>query len=130
MKQSKRLSNAETGRAGEQIVCDYLLQQGCRIIQRQWRCRWGEVDIIACRPQGLHFVEVKTRSNRNWDADGALAVSPSKQRKLIRTAQLFLQRHPKLVDQPCRFDVALVCKGDRGLFQLTRYIPAAFQMGA
>jgi putative endonuclease len=102
------------GTLGEQLVQAWLNQQGWEILSHQYRCRWGEIDLIArktadSKPEStVIFVEVKTRKKRNWDEDGLLAITATKQAKLIKSAQTFLSDRPQLADFPCRFDVALV----------------------
>ncbi|BFM40272.1 YraN family protein [Synechocystis sp. LKSZ1] len=100
----------DIGEIGEQLVAHWLRQQGWMLRYHRWRCRWGEIDLIVQgeEPTTLAFVEVKTRRGRSWDEGGLLAIVPTKQRKLIVTAQHFLTQHPHLSSLPCRFDVALV----------------------
>jgi putative endonuclease len=97
------------GELGETIVLAWLNSQGGKVLQQRWRCIWGEIDIIALvNSETIAFVEVKTRSLRNWDEGGLLAVNPKKQSKLIKTASLFLAKSPQYSNLFCRFDVALV----------------------
>ena len=100
----------EIGKLGEKLVEQWLKNQNYEILQQNWRCRWGEIDLVILNPQdkAIAFVEVKTRSQNNWDANGLFAVDSSKQQKIIQTASLFLAQHPQLAELPCRFDVALV----------------------
>lgn len=104
------------GKYGEQLVSQWLISKNCRLLHQRWHSRFGEIDLIATGPSGegklqtnvLAFVEVKTRSQGNWDADGLLSVTRTKQKKIRMTARYFLVRHPHLSEMPCRFDIALV----------------------
>lgn len=100
----------EIGKLGEELITRWLQIQNYRILQKNWRCRWGEIDLIALDrvENAIAFVEVKTRSKNNWDENGLLAISFGKQRKIWQTASLFLAKYPHLAELPCRFDVGLV----------------------
>jgi len=139
----------ELGNWGEAIAAQWLSHQGWTILDRQWRCRWGELDLVAhgypagaltCLGEGtapktsptspiLAFVEVKVRSRRNWDADGLLAITPQKQAKLQRAAQLYLTEHPQVAALACRFDVALVKWWSGGRSQTIPSVPERIELG-
>ena len=104
----------DVGQVGERVVAQWLRAQGWSVLAERWHCRVGELDIVAAesasglQEKTIAFIEVKARRKRNWDLDGLLAITPTKRRKLIKTARLFLATHPELEHFPCRFDVALV----------------------
>ena len=114
-----------TGNAGEQAVAVYLLRQGYQLAERQFRCRFGEIDLIVWSPEGiLCFVEVKTRAGTSF-ARAREAVTPAKQQKLRVTAEYYLMQHQ--LDCLCRFDVAEVYPGSDGYAQARiEYIINAF----
>ena len=131
---SGHLHSQDIGQYGEQLVCQWLLQKNCQLIHRRWHSRFGEIDLIASglsgcgalRTRMLAFIEVKTRSQGNWDADGLLAVTRTKQKKIRTTARYFLVRHPHLSHIPCRFDIALVsCQSQPPANRLHLQIPGS-----
>lgn len=87
-------SRAEIGALGEQLAVDYLTALGHEILDRNWRCRYGELDVIAVdRSTGtVVFVEVKTRTSDRFGGV-AEAVTPDKVRRLRRLAGLWLAEH-------------------------------------
>lgn len=93
------------GRWGERLVADCLERKGWTVRELNYRCRAGEVDVIAADRQYLVFVEVKLRRSDRFAA-AREAVTPEKQRKLRTAAESYLAAHPTQL-QP-RFDVAEV----------------------
>ena len=93
------------GQWGEKLVAEDLRQKGWTIAATNFRCRMGELDIVAKKGKYLAFVEVKLRKNDRFGA-ACGAVTASKQRKLRAAAQYYLMSHPSGL-QP-RFDVAEV----------------------
>lgn len=96
-------NNKLLGALGEDISCKYLSNSGYKVIERNFRCRAGEIDIIAIQDDTVVFIEVKTRSGGNYGSPSE-AVSKSKQMKIIKTALFYMQKK-KLLDNMCRFDV-------------------------
>lgn len=91
------------GKWGETQVANYLRQHGYEVLDMNYRCRMGELDLVASKGRYLAFVEVKLRRNEAVMA-AREAVTYSKQQKLRAAALLYLQAHPTKL-QP-RFDVA------------------------
>lgn len=94
------------GRWGEAQAAEWLRRRGYTVLAAGYRCRFGEIDLIARDDKYLCFIEVKLRKDASF-APGRAAVDARKQRKLRTTAELYLAEHPDTGLQP-RFDVAEV----------------------
>ena len=90
------------GQFGEDAACRFLKRRGYRIVERNYSCRFGEVDIIARDRHYIIFAEVKLRKNADFGAAREF-VTPTKQRRVVAAAELWLMRHRTEL-QP-RFDV-------------------------
>lgn len=99
----KNLFHKLLGDRGERAAVQYLKKQGFRIIAKQYRNSFGEVDIIAQEGKVTVFVEVKTRKSTN-DGQPFEAVDLRKQEKITRIALAWLKKYDRL-DQPARFDI-------------------------
>lgn len=90
----------QKGIEGEALACQYLQRKGLKIIEKNWRSRWGEVDLIAQVGMKIVFVEVKARSSQSY-GKGLEAVTPHKQQKMAKTALSYLQKHPQKYTDIC-----------------------------
>jgi len=119
------------GDAGEAFAAAHLEAHGFQVVARNFRTRQGEVDLIACGPEGhrgrdaryLLFVEVKARAAGSM-VSGEEAVGFHKQRRLRAAAEYYLVKHPSAL-QP-RFDVMCVELGPGGHYKLSNWIEDAF----
>jgi len=100
--------NSRVGNLGEDIAANYLTARGYRILERNFRCKGGEVDIIARDPgdKSLVFVEVKARRGLTYGVP-QLAVTTFKQRQISKAALTWLSKN-RLLDANARFDVIAI----------------------
>jgi putative endonuclease len=104
------------GRCGEQAAVEYLERAGLRILDRNWRCTEGEIDIVAAERQVLVICEVKTRSSGQYGSPFE-AITRSKRARLRRLAVRWLVAHGVLFDE-VRIDVIGLVRDKSGQYQL------------
>jgi putative endonuclease len=92
------------GSEAENIAANYLQQKGLKLLERNYQSRYGEIDLIMQAGTTMVFVEVRLRSTGNFGG-AAMSITPSKQKKIIKTALAYLQKHG---NADCRFDVILM----------------------
>ena len=97
----------EQGQYTESLACQYLENKGFKLIEKNFNCRLGEIDLIMKDNDSLVFVEVRYRRSNNFGS-GAESVTANKQSKLIKTASLYLQKHDKYNKNPARFDIVSI----------------------
>lgn len=106
------------GSTQEERACEYLQSEGLHLITQNFSCRMGEIDLIMQDKNSLVFVEVRYRANKQFGGSAA-SVTKGKQRKIIKTALFYQQRHaPK---SNMRFDVIAI-ESDNEI----HWIPSAF----
>lgn len=99
----------QLGQHYEVLAAQYLQRAGLALLQKNWSCRYGEIDLICGQDNLLIFVEVRFRRHHQWG--GALeSITALKQQKLTRSAQAFLQQHPHYQHLACRFDAVFISK--------------------
>lgn len=108
------------GSDAEQIAVSYLRRQHLVLIAQNYRCRFGEIDLIMRDGSTLVFIEVRMRANE-MHGGAAASITPAKQTKLLRTARHYLSEINN--EPPCRFD-ALLLSGANG--QEIEWIKNAF----
>ena len=112
------------GKAGERVAEQYLKDKGYKLVERNYRCTAGELDLIVLDRRVVVFVEVKTRSGHGYGSP-LEAVEFRKQRKMIRAAQYFLSEK-KLHQRDARFDVVGISWPGRE--PLVEHIENAFEL--
>ena len=98
------LNKREFGNQLEAFACQQLENAGCKIIEANFSCKLGEIDLIVRDQQALVFVEVRYRKSIVYGGASA-SVDSRKQNKLIKTANFYLQKHNLTNKESCRFDV-------------------------
>lgn len=107
------------GEPAENLAVAFLEREGLRILERNYRCRMGEIDLIARSGTTTVFVEVRSRTSEAFGG-AAASITAAKRARLIRAARHYLSRHKS--EPACRFDVVLI----RGAEQRIEWLPGAF----
>ncbi|MFH1478401.1 MAG: YraN family protein [Candidatus Omnitrophota bacterium] len=119
------LSRKESGKKGEELALGYLKKQGYKILEKNYKTKLGEIDIIGMDGRYCSFIEVRSRENTRFGSPEE-SIDIKKRSKLIRAA-LFYIKNKKMEDKPCRFDVVAVL-GINSASPKINLIKNAFQM--
>lgn len=121
------MTNKELGDLGETLAAAHLKKRNYKILEKKYKTRTGEIDIIAKMKGTLVFVEVKTRRSLAYGTP-AQAVDTRKQHKLIQAARQYLNE-TRMYEEDCRFDVIEIYFSDHARYQI-RQIESAFDLSS
>ena len=115
------VSRVRLGKRGEDLAAGYLRSVGCGILTSNYRCPWGEIDLVARDGEELAFVEVRTRRNASYGTPQE-SITRRKAEHLMATAQHYLQNHAPGMDRgnlSWRIDLVSIClEGGKGSPQI------------
>ena len=112
------MAGIKIGTLGEDIACRYLVERGYKILDRNWNCRWGEIDIVAEKGSYIIFCEVKTRSSDKYGKPYE-SVTYYKKRSLARAIKRYIFLH-NYQERSYRCDVLSILKC-RGNFSISHF---------
>ncbi|OGP13731.1 MAG: YraN family protein [Deltaproteobacteria bacterium RIFCSPLOWO2_02_FULL_50_16] len=104
-----KLSQLELGQQGEKWAEKHLKSKGIQIVEKNYRCPFGEIDLIGRDRERIIFVEVKTRRSEDYGG-GEEAITPQKMEKMTRSALHYLQRYGRGGENPSFALVVVTCK--------------------
>ena len=107
---AKNRATKQIGNDAEKLALGYLQSKGLKLIENNFTCKHGEIDLIMQHQACLVFVEVRYRKHSQFGT-GADSVDYRKQQKILKTAEFFLQRHVNYNQHPCRIDVVSIGPG-------------------
>jgi len=114
-----KAEHLKQGEDAEAACCEYLRSQGLKTVDKNFHCRHGEIDIIMLDKSMLVFIEVRYRKNNNFGG-GLESITTTKQRKLRKTAELYLQINQHYKN--ARFDVVSMSKTNQTSDNKQKYI--------
>jgi len=122
---SKERNKKDIGKIGEKVAAKFLTRKGYRILERNWRIRGGEIDIVAKDNDTMVFVEVKSRTSTEYGT-GEEVITSWKIKRLINAAKVYLRYRGE--DYECRFDVISILFNERGKAKEINHIQDAFTL--
>ncbi|MFH1227365.1 MAG: YraN family protein [Planctomycetota bacterium] len=100
-------SKKDIGAIGEKLAAGYLKKRGYKIMASNFKCNFGEIDIIGYKNKTISFIEVKTRSSDEFGPPEE-AVNKGKQKRQVRVAKYYLFKHKIAPEIPCQFDIVTI----------------------
>ncbi len=115
------------GRRGEDLALQYLETRGLRLLERNYRCRGGEIDLVMLDGTTLALIEVRSRSSSDFGG-AAASVGTRKQRRFIVAARHLMLTRPQMRKLAARFDVVAVDRAEGSGEQVVTWVRDAFRM--